>query len=435
MSSTTSSPGPHATNQALNDPSGRDRALRWMAVLALALAVGYLGWRGVSRGIVNSGDLTYGFAAVQAWLNGQNPYDADVLAAIVTADGGPIVPIAIGHGVYFPTSLPLFLPIAFVSWSTAALFGLALNVGAALFVAFGLSRWLGWQATSTPALALAAYILALGPVHTTLASGQTGVVATAALVGAMLLEQSRRSVGAGLAYGLAVAVKVQIAAPFLGYLVWRRRWLTAVAAGAILAALTAVSVIRMEIAGIPWLETWTSNLAWLTGPEGNGDPGPGNPERFSLINLAYPLRTLLSEQQASVAVMALVGLAAAATVWLTRDRRPGSELLALSLVSVLALLVTYHRYYDAAVLAIPVAWGFSRLQSPQRLYGLALLIVCSVFLLPSSQVAANEVSASLPGWLTGSWFWHGVVLAHQVWAMVLMAVVLLLAAARDARDP
>lgn len=422
-------PVPMSTTQTPTASRTRERAVRAIVLVALAVAVAYFAYRGVWRGLRDSGDLTYGYAAAQAWLNGQNPYDGSVLAGIVLAGGGPVVQTAIGHGVYFPTSLPTFLPIAFVTWPVAVGVGVLIDVVGALFIALGLTRWLRWRVTSTPSLAMIAFILALGPIHTTISAGQTAVVATALIVAGMLLEQSRRAALAGVTYALATAAKIQIGVPFIAYLVWRRRWVTSLWAGLVLGVLTIVSVGRMELGGVPWLTSWLANLAWLTGPEGNGDPGPENPDRLSLINLAYPLRQILSDQATSVVTLVGVGAAALVMLWLIRGRHPKQELLALSIVATLCLLVTYHRYYDAVLLALPVAWGFSVLGTPLQRYGLAVLATCAIYILPVLG-GLQEAALRLPASIIGSVAWNMFVLPVHAWALVVITVVLLAAAAR-----
>jgi hypothetical protein len=380
-------------------------------------------------------DLAVGFSAAHAWLLGNNPYDVAVLKHDLLVAGG--TDSVIGQldqlrNVYFPTTLPLFAPIALVAWPQAALLWLALNVVAALFIAFGLCRLLGWRLGSTRALTLSLFILALAPLRTTMVIGQTALAATAALVAAMLLERSGRRIPAGVAYGLAMAVKVQIGLPFFAYLLWRRRWATAAAAGLVVACFTVLSVVRMQAAGVPWLQSWFANLALLSGPGGLNDPGQLNPERYSLINLQYPLRSLFSGDVVDAITFGAVGVAAVAMVWLIRDRRPRAELLALATVAVLCLLVTYHRYYDAVLLALPIAWAFSTLATPRWREGAAVLVLCADFLLPfQTKLHDLQLKGVVPARLADSPFWDTVLVAQQAWALVLLVLVLLWAAAHE----
>jgi hypothetical protein len=411
--------------------ANRATAIRALAAAGAVAAVAYFILRGPLRGINESFDLTYGYAAAQAWSSGLNPYDATVLEANMIAAQGPVVPMAIGHGVYLPFSIPLFTPIAPLPWQPALMLGLIVNVGCAFAIALGLVHLLGLRRSSTHGLVLFGFIMALGPIHTTVAAGQTGVVATAGLVGAMVLEQSKRDRWAGAVYGLASAVKAQIGLPFVLWALCRRRWAVGGLAGLVIGGLTLLALGRMAAANVAWLDSWLANLAWLTGPEGNGDPDPSNPDRFSLINLEYPLRVFLPEPWAGRVVLLVVGCAALATLALIRRRRLGDELLGVSLVAVLSLLVTYHRYYDAVVLALPIAWGISVLATPLRNLGLAVLVTGGAFIVPSlGALRELELAGHLPSWLTDNAVWAGLVLPHHTWAVVLIGVILLAAAWR-----
>lgn len=407
-----------------------------VAWLLLIMAVVYLASRGVWRALDHQTDMTYEYSATLAWLRGLNPYDAETLRTIVREGGGPVIENAVGHPVYFPSALPLFLPIAWGSWADARSVALLANLGGTLFVAWGMTRLAGWRATDTRSLLMMAFFLALAPLHTAIAFGQTAPLVTAAIVGAVLLERVPRPGWAGVLYGLATAIKLSIGAPFLAYVVWRRRATTAVAGIAVLVALTLIAVTRMLGAGVTWLAPWLANLSWLTGPTGNGSPTLDNPERTSLINLEYLLHAISPGiEWAAPITLVLVGIAALATVWLIPAHRPGLELLALSLVAVLALLVTYHRYYDAVILAFPIAWAFRSLSTAQRSLGIGVLALCATYLLPV-QTSLNDLAAggSIPSWLVTHPLWASVVLTTHVWALVLM-VPLLLWAARAGRAP
>ena len=149
------------------------------------------------------------------------------------------------------------------------------------------------------------------------------------------------------------------------------------------------------MATAPWLSSWLANLSWLSRPGRINDPSLQNPDRFSLINLRYP-RSSPIVYRALVQFMTLrvLGVAALALVWLCPGGDPHPDLRALAVVAVLGLLVAYHRYYDAVLLASPITWA------------------CSVI--------------GTPRWRQGV-----LVLAQQVWALALMALVLLVAAAKD----
>ena len=144
----------------------------------------------------------------------------------------------------------MFTPIAFPTWDAGRMVGLAINTGASVYLAAGLLWLLDWRRITPRALFLVAFLLALAPMRGAIAIGQTGIISVALIVAAVLLERSRREVLAGVALGLAVAVKVQIGLPFLIYYLWRRRWPLTSSAAVVLAGLTAISV-----AGCLW-QAW-----------------------------------------------------------------------------------------------------------------------------------------------------------------------------------
>ena len=425
---------------AANDASQIARSLRVVRAVALGallVALGYFAWRGVWRGLAESHDLVVGYAAARAWLAGLDPYHVATLKdQLLQGGGGELATGALldtYRNVYFPTTLPAYVPLGVLPWAAAKSIALVINVGMVLGIVVGLVHLLGWRRTEPRALFLAAFVLALAPLHRTVSSGQSPVVAVGALVAAMVLTRSGRPVVAGLLYGLATVLKVQLGLPFLAYLVWRRRWTSLVPALILLAALSAVSIARMELAETSWLSSWLANLASLSGPGGLNDPSPLNLERYTLINLEYPLSTLMPGGVAATLVTyALVGAAGLVLIWIVRDREPRQELLAVATIAVLALLVAYHRYYDAVLLVLPIAWAISSLGTARWIQGAGVLLLSADFLIPA-QTALHELQqgGALPAGLTDAWWWDTVVLAQHAWALALMVPIMLYAAARD----
>ena len=407
-------------------PRRRALAFGWLAVVAAVL---YLTWWGILRGAAASGDLAVGYGAASAWVRGEDPYDLAVLTAHVRAGGadqtiaGSLQTLL---DVYFPTTLPSFAPLAPLSWDQAKFAVLALNVAATAFIAWGLVRLLGWRRSEARTLWLVAFVLGLAPLHTTMAIGQVAILATAAIVAAMVLERSGRPIWAGVFYGLAIVLKVQIGLPFLVYLAWRRRWVTAAVAAAIPLAVTVISAVRMEAAGVPWYRSWMDNLALLSGPGGINDPGPLNDDRYSLVNLQYLLQSVgVGGLAADAITLVAVAIVALTLVSLVRGRELDRELLVLSGVAVLTLLVTYHRYYDAVLLVLPIAWGLAMLRT-RPVAAIVVLVLCANFLFPF-QTALHDLQQRgiLPAWASDNPFWQTVLMTQHVWALVLLVGALL----------
>lgn len=416
--------------------SGRVR--RVAAALLLILALCYFGVRGVARGVVISRDLSIGYSAARALIAGKNPFDYDVMnqqlvegrAVGLQSYPGPELP-----NVYFPSTLPVFLPLAAFDWPTAKLLWLAANLACSMLVPLGCLRLLNWRGFETPSLLLSAFWFALAPLHTSVAVAQMGVAATAAIVWAMLLERNDRPGRAGVLYGLAVCLKAQIGLPFLVYLLWKRRWRTASVAIALLGLSTLLAVARMESSGADWINALEANFRGLTFG-GGADATSTGTTRHHLVNLHYLVHTIVDDRLfVSLFVGGLLLAAALATVALIPGRRPARELLAMSLVSVICLLGVYHRAYDAVLLALPMTWAFHAFYSGARWHGAAALLLCADFILPSQAMAKQwQDDGKVPAWVVDSAVWQDVVLTQHVWAISLLGLVLLSAAWKGRKE-
>ena len=165
-------------------------------------------------------------------------------------------------------------------------------------------------------------------------------------------------------------------------------------------------------------------------------PGPLNEDRYSLVNLQYLLGSVgLSGLAADAITLVAVGVVALAIVMLVGRRELDRDLLVLSGVAVLTLLVTYHRYYDAVLLVLPIAWGIVMLRR-RPVAGIAVLVLCADFLFPF-QTALHDVQQRnvLPGWMSANTIWDTILITQHVWALVLLVVVILWVAWDMAKAP
>jgi hypothetical protein len=116
-------------------------------------------------------------------------------------------------------------------------------------------------------------------------------------------------------------------------------------------------------------------------------------------------------------------------------REERRDLLAIAVIAPLSLLVVYHRYYDAVLLAFPIAWALSRWEAGERRLAAATLLLCADFLLPA-QTALHEVQQRqiLPLAVTDNPIWTSILMTQHVWALVLLVPVLLWHATRTPEE-
>ena len=209
-------------------PAGPCRLWRVVFWLLLAASVIYFTWCGPVRGIRESGDLTVGYSAGQAWLAGEDPYQPAMLMKHLAQAGAQefATPDYVGfmRNIYLPTTLPLYSPVGVFPWTVARSVWVGLGTVSLLVCVAGIMQLAGVRWGSTPGLGLMALSLALAPVHTAFGLGQVSVIALGSLMAAVMLEQRGRAGWAGLFYGLATIAKVQIGLPFVLYVLWRQRW-------------------------------------------------------------------------------------------------------------------------------------------------------------------------------------------------------------------
>lgn len=202
-----------------------------LRVFLTATFAGLLAWFVSGRSTAHAD-----FAMLWMALQQTSPYDQEALRE--TLNWGARYPVAFVHP---PSSLPILGVFAQLPFRTAITAWAAVS-GAALALA-SRSKW-------TP------FLLLIPPVLWALPGGQTSVLMGSLLFGALLLLP-RWPIASGLALGLALALKPQLAIVLpLAYLV-ERRWAPLIAAIVTFAALTAVSAI--VFGPKQWIE-WANSL-------------------------------------------------------------------------------------------------------------------------------------------------------------------------------
>lgn len=97
------------------------------------------------------------------------------------------------------------------------------------------------------------------------------------------------------------------------------------------------------------------------------------------------------------------------------------DLLLLSVLSILMLFPVYHRFYDAGVIIIPLAWAlseyFSSLQIPSKI----VIGLSCIFLIPGSTILiVLNNNGFISDELSKSLIWNIIIMPHQIWALILI---------------
>lgn len=413
-----------------------DRAdvVRGGLVTALVLAAALFIVRGPIRGVDGppyDASLIYG--AARAWLLGINPYEGKAVARVyLDAGGSAEAPAAAGASMlllYPPVSFVVLAPLAALGWSAAMWVWMVANVACAAISIWAVGRVAGLAWTSVGGLVFMVLALAFGASHTAIALGQTSLFACAAIsVGAWLLHGGRTSM-AGLLMGLATVIKPQLGLPFLIYVVAVGRWRAFWPAMLLLGGALTVAVVRLWLAEVVWVEALRRNIAEFAA---HGPGSPAGPLAYQLINFQVPATFFSGSAVVGSAVAWGLVAAVGAGYFARRHRREATDLLSdLSMVSVLALLAVYHRYYDAVVLLFVLAWAAAAISDRRWRAATAVLMVAAPLMIPWSALLVRLVDRGMvPATLGESWLWQALVLPLHAWAILGVGVVLLVHAWR-----
>jgi hypothetical protein len=390
-------------------------------------------WRGPVRAVSGSVDFALVYGATAAWVAGQNPYEAAPVRSSLRAAGYPRAegprPVQL-TSVYPPSVFLLLSPLAAVSWPAAKVGWCLVNVLAAGGLVWALVRWLGWRWRELRALGLAAAVVAWAPLHTGIALGQTALVPVLLLIVGLLLLDRLRPTAGGMVMAVGMCLKPQLTLPFLLYLVYRRHGRAFLAACVTGLGILALASVPLLWQGIAWPTALLDNVAALRGSI--ADASPDGPYWFQMIHVGMLWYAVTESDQAVMALSwATAGGLLLIAGWFGWRLEPGessrSDLALLSVLAVASLLATYHRFYDAVLLVIPLAWTIDQLASRQHrltagLGGAAM----AVYFVPGAAalfVLANR--GLIPTWLTESSLWRWLVMPHQVWALLILAGCLL----------
>jgi len=407
--------------------------LRFFLWILLLLAFTEFVMRGPVRFVREPGtwnDLSQNYTAARLWLKGQSPSDPNNFTVLWLKEGGSRLPISDPRTHLAPPlgSLVIMAPIAALPWPTAKILWLIV-----LMVAFGLTVWAlvlagGLKHDELRTLAFVAACFALAPFQTGIANGNSTILMLGACAVAIWAAEKRRDVTAGILFGIACSLKPQTAAFLVLYYLVKRRWRVFATAVACTLGLVLVAVLYMQLRDVSWMHDYLSNAKGFVTANQVDDFSSANPIRFTLINLQVPFFVIIGHS-ASANVLAFAVCALLLCVWLCwaiQRRQPRPELLCLGAVSVMALLPVYHRFYDAALLAVPLCWVMTALVAKSRSLAQVALLLMAPFLVPGAALLQQHASSGrIPEAVRQTWWWNAVVMPHETWALLLLCLILL----------
>jgi len=426
----------------LEPSAGQFRAF-WLSIALIALG-GITFWvRTTQQPQYTPLDFAVVWTSSRVWLAGENPYaradamrhwcDAGGSEGIVLKDAQadetgwlPILGIPPILAALAPMAL-LPAPHAVVAWYLLAAILLLAQTAA-------LAALTGSAAYRPVGLMIFAATLAFAPLHECFGWGQPTGPAASLMILAAWGAGCRRDALAGILLGLATALKPQLGGILFLYYLLQGRWRIAWFFGLSFGILTVVALAQMELHQVPWLSGWLENLRFGELPGGVNSPSVENTRRFHLVNLQLILMPFFhSRLWSNVLAMGITAMLAMLFVRVRARRVREDELLSLSAVCVLTLLPVYHRFYDAVLMLVPLAWGIANLRQRPRLAWPVLLFAGS-FLLPSPAIARAAQFLGFDPITASGLVWDALVEPGRTWILLAGFALILTAMADPATE-
>ncbi len=381
-------------------------------------------------------DLSQNYTASKLWLQGLSPADPASFVSLWKQQVHSRLELSDVRTHLAPplAGLVVMAPIAAFPWKIAKVLWLAV-----LLIAFGATVWslsqvAGFRRDDLSTVAFVAASLALAPFQTGISSGNPTILVIGLCAVAIWAAHSHLDIAAGILFGMACSLKPQIGAFLVLYYLLRQRWRLFFTAVSTTIGLTLVAVAYLWLRGTAWLQGYLNNARGFVSANNIDDFSSANPGRFNLINLQVPMFSMTGHSS-SANLLAFAAGGCLICTWLylvLKANRYDSELLPLGAVSIISLLPVYHRFYDAALLVVPLCWCIARVGSrPNRIPKIAVLLMVP-FLAPGTALLQQLVArGQVSGAVTNSWWWNRVVMPHQTWTLLSLCLVLLFGMRRE----
>jgi hypothetical protein len=350
-------------------------------------------------------------------LEGHNPYHVSELAAVYQAERGhdqqmdAMALQTVSLFVNLPSTFILVVPFTVFPFAPASALWLALSAGGLLLASMLMWR-AGGEYASSICMLLVAFLLANCEVMFQVGN-TAGLVVGLCVVGAWCLCEEKLALAGAFCLGISLAIKPHDAGLVWLYFllaggIFRRRALQALGVATAAGLAGTLWVWRV----VPdWISYWRINMASIAASRGLNEPGPNSITSRSpgtVIDLQSAISVLWDSARIyNTIAYSICG--ALLLVWLMRTvrRRPTRESMWLGLAAVVApaLLITYHRSYDAKLILLTVP-ACALLWSKRGITGWLALLLSSAAIVFTADIPLTVVVMlrnSLPTGMSGIW--------------------------------
>ncbi len=291
------------------------------------------------------------YAASQVLLQGGNPYDFSLVAAVLTKTVGAVS----NHPFYYPLWFGwLMVPLAVMPYQVARCMWMSINAGLWVFSLVQLSELLQW-----PRAGWHRYVMALFTTFllawVTWRYEQLGIALLALLVASLAAIRARRWLMAGLWLALLLVKPTITLLPVAAVLLWLMRqgqWRTVIATSLTCLFLTIVTTLATPGWYLPWLRTtFSGGLFGVMNAAGQVDAIRINSTMLDWLARLMPGVPWRASIYAACAILVLIVVAA----FVLRSK----SFMIVVVVAVLAsfAITPYALQYDFPLLALPLYWS------------------------------------------------------------------------------
>jgi hypothetical protein len=397
-----------------------------LLTIAIALGAIYFFIRGPLRAIApgGSGDFLTHYNATRTYLQGGNPYHrADVVAEAIDSGHDNHIPGVNPHLLLQPGALLLFAPFALLPFPVAVWIWLLVELAATAGLWWAAVRLV--ELPRPQSVVLAAALLYLSPIHSAIAHGQVSLIFCALTVYCFWLLKYSRGRLAGIVLGI-LFTKITFALPVALIAIFHGRakaiWWAALIAAAAWTPMAARYGIEQPVAD------YVASVQDAAAPGGTADDTNQNEFSHHQINARSWWH---SWELPGVAREALTALTLAGLLLpLFRKRAfayaPGWSDWYWSLAAIFLCVSVYHRFYDAALLAIPLAAIVKHWPSN-------LARVSALLLLPFAAPGATAMEYFTRNLDPGRPWFYALIVRHDAVCLLLAGFVLAWCLTRPSR--